>query len=71
MVIAITIILFTIALFAKGFTRDLLIEVGVLLVSIKLIMMNYKNSVSNQELLKKLREIKEPKMKLTFFSINL
>ena len=59
LVIALTIILFMIALFTKGFTHDLLIEVGVLLVSIKLIMMNYKNSVSNQELLKNLGEIKE------------
>jgi hypothetical protein len=58
-VIALTIILFTVALFTKGFTHDLLLEVGVLLVSIKLIMMSYKNSVSNRELLNKLTEIRE------------
>lgn len=58
-VIALTIILFIVALFTKGFTHDLLLEVGVLLVSIKLIMMNYKNSVSNRELSKKLTEIQE------------
>jgi len=58
-VIALTIILFTVALFTKGFTHDLLLEVGVLLVSIKLIMMSYKNSVSNRELSKKLTEIQE------------
>lgn len=52
-------ILFVAALFTKGFTHDLLLEAGVLLVSIKIIMMNYKNSLTSKEILKELNEIKE------------
>jgi hypothetical protein len=58
-VIAVTMILFVAALFTKGFTHDLLLEAGVLLVSIKIIMMNYKNSLTSKEILKELNEIKE------------
>ena len=59
LVIALTFILFIAALFTTGLTHDLLLESGVLLVSIKLIIMNYKNSISNKELLKNLDEIKK------------
>jgi len=58
-VIVLTIILFGVALFTTGFTHDLLLEAGVLLVSIKLIMMSYKTSVSNRELIEKINEISE------------
>jgi len=58
-VIAITILLFAIALFTKGLSRDLLLEAGVLLVSTKLILMNYKNMVSNRMIMKELDEIKQ------------
>ncbi len=58
-VIVITIVLFVIALFTKGFTHDLLLEVGVLLVSIKIILMNYKNISANKSILKELKDIKE------------
>jgi len=58
-VIGTTIILFATALFIKGMTHDLLLEAGVLLVSIKLIMMNYKNTLSNKEILNDLEEIKK------------
>ena len=44
-VITVTLILFVLALFAKGFTHDLLLEAAVFLVSVKLIMMAYGNSV--------------------------
>jgi len=57
-VIAITVALFVIALFLKGFTHNLLLEAGVLLVSVKIIMMNYKNSVAIKNLLKELGDIK-------------
>jgi len=56
-VIAITFILFTTALFVKGFTNALLLEAGVLLVSIKIIMMNYKLSLTNQKIIDKLNEL--------------
>lgn len=58
-IIIITGLLFIVALFVKGFTHELLLEAGVLLVSIKLIMMAYKNSLNYEELTKELHEIKK------------
>jgi len=58
LVITITVVLFTLALFTKGFTHDLLLEAGVLLVSVKLILMAYKSSVTSKEISKELRDIK-------------
>jgi hypothetical protein len=59
LVIIATIILFILALFIKGLTHDILLEAGVLLVSIKIIMMNYKNIISNKKIMKELDEIKQ------------
>jgi len=56
-VIIVTFVLFVAALFTKGFTHDLFLEVGVFLVSVKIIMMAYKNEVYLQDLRKELREI--------------
>ncbi len=58
-IIALTFILFAIALFATGFTKDLLLEAGVLLVSVKIILMGAANKNSNEEISKKLDEINE------------
>lgn len=58
-VIVTTFLLFAIALFSKGLTHDLLLEAGVLLVSIKIIMMNYKNNISDRAIMKELHEIKQ------------
>jgi len=57
-VIVITVLLFAVALFVKGFTNALLLEAGVLLVSIKLIMMAYRNSLNYIDLKKELNEIR-------------
>ncbi|NTU92068.1 MAG: hypothetical protein HGA60_09175, partial [Chlorobiaceae bacterium] len=57
-IIIITFVLFAIALFVKGFTHDLLLEAGVFLISVKLILLGYKNSVTNSKLLEELQEIK-------------
>ena len=57
-VMGLTLALFITALFAKGFTHDLLLEAGVFLVSVKLVLMAYKNSVSNQRILALLQEIR-------------
>ena len=54
-----TIVLFVVALFVKGFTHQLLIEAGVLLVSVKIILMSYKNIRNFEELKNDLTEIKE------------
>ncbi len=48
-VMLLTLILFVGAVLTKGFTHDLLLEAGVFLVSVKLIIMAYKNSVSTKE----------------------
>ena len=58
-IIVITFILFGIALFTKGFTHDMLLEVGVFLVSAKLIMMAFKNANHSRKLENELIEIKE------------
>jgi predicted Na+-dependent transporter len=58
-VILVTLVLFITALFYKGFTHDLLLEAGVFLVSVKLILLSFRNSVFISDLKKELREIKE------------
>ncbi|MEE8596614.1 MAG: hypothetical protein V3T09_02260 [bacterium] len=58
-IIVITFVLFGIALFTKGFTHDMLLEVGVFLVSVKLIMMAFKNANHSRKLENELIEIKE------------
>ena len=44
LIIATTLVLFIAALFVKGFTHDLLLETAVFLVSVKLIILSYRNS---------------------------
>jgi hypothetical protein len=58
-VIATTFILFVMALFFTGFTHDLLLEAGVFLVSVKLIQMAYRSSVSSEKIETKLQDIKK------------
>jgi len=58
-VILITFILFVLALFTKGFTHDLLLEAGVFLISVKLIIMAYKNSMASKEITNELHTIKK------------
>ena len=59
LIIIITFVLFIIALFVKGITHDLLLETGVFLVSVKLILMAYRNRVATITIEKKLDEIKK------------
>lgn len=49
-IILVTFILFVAALLIKGLGHDLLLEGGVFLVSVKLILMAYKNSVAAAKL---------------------
>jgi hypothetical protein len=58
-IIALTFVLFVVALFAKGFTHDLLLEAGVFLVSVKLILMAYRNSVTSKELISEIKAIRK------------
>lgn len=57
LVIAVTLVLFVLAIFTTGFTHDLLLEAGVFLVSVKLILMAYKSSVSASSVERKLDQI--------------
>lgn len=56
-VIAFTLLLFLTALWIKGFTHELFLEAGVFLVSVKLILMGYKNSVLAIETKERLEQI--------------
>jgi len=58
-VIVITFVLFVLALFFTGLTHDILLEAGVFLVSVKLIMMAYKTSVTSMNIENELKNIKE------------
>jgi hypothetical protein len=51
--------LFVLALFIKGFTHELLLEAGVFLVSVKLILMAQKNSETEYRLEQRLANIQE------------
>jgi hypothetical protein len=57
-VIITTFVLFVAAVFFKGITHDILLEAGVFLVSVKLIIMAYKNRVSFESVQLQLDEIK-------------
>ena len=57
LVIFITLVLFGVALFEKGLTHDLLLEAGVFLVSVKLILMIYKNGIAAAALQAKLDQL--------------
>ena len=58
-VIVLTFILFVVALFVKGVGQELLLEAGVLLVSVKLIMMAHKNNLYAEWLKKEIEELKK------------
>ena len=58
-ILLITLVLFIAALFFKGFTHDILLEVGVFLVSVKVIMMAYKISAHADQIISEIREIKD------------
>jgi hypothetical protein len=56
--IGITLVLFVVALFAKGLTHDLLLEAGVFLVSAKLVILGYKNGIAADEIRGELQQIR-------------
>jgi hypothetical protein len=55
--IVITLVLFAVAVFEKGFTHDLLLEAGIFLVSVKLILSSAKTDLVNQRVQEQLDEI--------------
>ena len=58
-VIFVTLVLFVLALFAKGLTHDILLEAAVFLVSLKLIIMAYSQSQATQSLHRKIDAVME------------
>lgn len=58
-VIVITFLLFVIALFTQGITHDLLLEAGILLVSVKLIMMAYKTAIFYEDIIQELKNLND------------
>ena len=56
-VIVVTLVLFLAALWIKGLTHDLLLEAGVFLVSVKLIVMSYKQGVAAERMHQQLDEL--------------
>ena len=58
-VIALSVGLFVVAVFVKGFTHELLLEAGVFLVSVKLILMAQKNTDTENRLEERLANIQE------------
>ena len=58
-IIVLTVALFILALFVKGFTKGLLVECGVLMVSIKLILMAKKTVEIEQNLERRLDRIEK------------
>ena len=55
--LAITLVLFVVALFEKGFTHDLLLEAAVFLVSAKLVLLSYKANVNSDAITGQLAEM--------------
>jgi hypothetical protein len=51
--------LFVLALFTKGLTHDILLEAGILLVSVKLIMMAYRNNVFYKDIIEELKKLNQ------------
>lgn len=56
-VMVITFILFSVALFVKGFTHDLFLEAGIFLVSAKIIITGYRSNIAENRVQQKLDEI--------------
>ena len=56
-VVVITLVLFIIAAIEKGLTRELLLEAGVFLVSVKLILMSAKSNLTAERMTERLDAI--------------
>jgi hypothetical protein len=56
-VVVLTLVLFFVSIFVKGFTHELLLETGVFLVSVKLILLGHKNSLASDATAQKLEQI--------------
>lgn len=57
--ISVTLVLFAVALFVKGVPHDLLLEAGVFLVSVKLVIMSYRNAMASDEVKAELQTLRQ------------
>jgi hypothetical protein len=58
-IVAVTVILFGVSIFTHGLTHELLLEVGVFLVSVKLVLGGKKNELGTERLERRLEAIQE------------
>jgi len=57
--IGVTLVLFSVALFVEGVPHDLMLEAGVFLVSVKLVIMNYKSALASDDLKSELQRLRQ------------
>ena len=58
-IIVITFTLFAVSLFQKGLIHEILVDTGIFLVSVKLIVMSFRNNLYMKDLNQQLEEIKK------------
>ena len=58
-IIFITFTLFVVSLFQKGLTHEILVDTGIFLVSVKLIVMSFRNNLYMKDLNQQLEDIKK------------
>ena len=58
-IIVITFTLFAVYLFQKGLNHEILVDTGIFLVSVKLIVMSFKNNLYMKDLNQQLEEIRK------------
>jgi hypothetical protein len=69
-VVAITLVLFIIAAIEKGLTRELLLEAGVFLVSVKLILLSAKSNLAAEQMMERLDAIQVAVERLAVFGAS-
>jgi len=57
--IVVTFVLFSVALLVQGVPHDLMLEAGVFLVSVKLVIMNYKSAMASDDLKSELQRLRQ------------
>ncbi len=69
-VVAITLVLFIVAAIEKGLTRELLLEAGVFLVSVKLILLSAKSNLAAEQMMGRLDAIQVAVERLTVLGVS-
>ena len=69
-VVAITLVLFIVAAIEKGLTRELLLEAGVFLVSVKLILLSAKSNLAAEQMMERLDAIQGAVERLAILGVS-